>query len=39
VYINLINRFGIEAITLEGYEKDGRGIYSSVFQIGRYGIR
>lgn len=28
-------RFGIEAITLEGYEKKGRG-YMSVLQVGRY---
>ncbi|XP_025204359.1 glycosylphosphatidylinositol anchor attachment 1 protein [Melanaphis sacchari] len=31
----LFHRFGIEAITLEGYEKEGRGIYSSVLQVGR----
>jgi len=35
MYTNFFNRFGIEAITLEGYEKEGRGIYSSVFQVGR----
>lgn len=28
-------RFGIEAITLEAYEKKGRGIYISVLQVGR----
>jgi len=31
----LFHRFGIEAITLEGYEKKGRGIYVSVLQVGR----
>jgi len=34
----LFHRFGIEAITLEGYEKKGRGIYVSVLQVGRYEI-
>ncbi|XP_050545919.1 glycosylphosphatidylinositol anchor attachment 1 protein [Daktulosphaira vitifoliae] len=31
----LFHRFGIEAITLEGHEKNGRGVYISVLQIGR----
>lgn len=34
----LFHRFGIEAITLEGHEKKGRGIYVSVLQVGRYEI-
>lgn len=28
-------RFGIEAITLEGYAKTGQGVYISVLQIER----
>ncbi|XP_050433672.1 glycosylphosphatidylinositol anchor attachment 1 protein [Adelges cooleyi] len=31
----LFHRFGIEAITLEGHEKKGRGDYISVLQVGR----
>lgn len=35
MFVLIIFRFGIEAITLEGYEKKGRGIYVSVLQVGR----
>jgi len=35
--ILFFHRFGIEAITLEGHDKEGQGI-SSVFKVGKYGI-
>lgn len=38
LHFYLFYRFGIEAITLEGHEKKGRGIYVSVLQVGRYEI-